>query len=380
MQQPVGCVKRTDIQSSAVRFTHLVVLLLVWTAAPAAALAQDRPATPFSYELTPLEQRLFADARDGQFHESSLWRAALVASGVEDADSLDYYQQQFDSLVRELRRSGAVHGPTRRQAEAVFRFMHRRILGGGYCLESTDLRQALDHGRFNCVSASVLFNCLAGEFGLAVCALETPGHAMSRLPLPEGPLDIETTCSRWFQLIDDPEKQAKVVEKTLGRSPAKDHRQGREVSPTELIAMIYYNRGVDLLGEKRFAAAAAANAKAVQLDPSNTTARGNFLATLNNWAIELGRSDHYAEAAVLLRQGLDIDPTYETFALNYVHLYRQWAERLCAVGRFDQAMAILTRGAAEQPKGVSLAPAQAEVYHRWAEAVGGRAKGVGRGN
>lgn len=84
MQQPVGCVKRTDMQSSAVRFTHptevlaslahLVVLLLVGTAGPVAALAQDHAAAPFSYQLTSLEQRLFADAGDGQFHEFSLWR------------------------------------------------------------------------------------------------------------------------------------------------------------------------------------------------------------------------------------------------------------------------------------------------------------------
>ena len=35
--------------------------------------------------------------------------------------------------------------------------------------------------------------------------------------------------------------------------------------------MIYYNRGVDLLAEKRFAEAAAANAKALRLDPTNAT-------------------------------------------------------------------------------------------------------------
>lgn len=247
--------------------------------------------------------------------------------------------------------------------------MHRRVLTGGYALECTDLRQSLDHGRFNCVSASVLFNCLAERFGLDVVGLEIPGHAMSRLRLGGQKFDIETTCPRWFQLADDPKKQAELVEKTLGRLPNKDRRQTREVSPIELTAMIYYNRGVDLLGEKQFAEAAAANAKAVRLDPSNATARGNFLATLNNWAIDLGNAQRYAEAAELLRQGLAIEPGYETFSVNYVHLCRQWVDRLCVAGRFDQAIGVLAQAIAEQPRQASFREAQAEVYRRWAKAL-----------
>ena len=73
------------------------------------------------------------------------------------------------------------------------------------------------------------------------------------------------------------------------RTTTSDRSKAREVSPIQMAAMIYYNRGVDLLAEKRFAEAAAANAKALRLDPANATARGNLLATINNWSIELGR-------------------------------------------------------------------------------------------
>ena len=100
----------------------------------------------------------------------------------------------------------------------------------------------------------------------------------------------------------------------------------RQVSEVELVATIYYNRGVDLLAEKRFADAAAANAKAVRLDPENATAKGNFLATINNWAIDLGTSGEYEKAAELLRLGLAADPGYEAFRSNYVQLFRQWSE------------------------------------------------------
>ena len=195
----------------------------------------------------------------------------------------------------------------------------------------------LEDGRFNCVSSTVLFNCLALRFGLEPVALELPGHAMTRLRLGSVNLDVETTCPGWFQLRHDPRRQAALVAKTLGAGHA-DSRAGREVSPVELIAMIYYNRGVDLLSEQRFAEAAAANAKALRLDPTSKTARGNLLATLNNWAITVGAEHQYEEAIRLLSQGLALDRRYETFRANYIHLHYQWADRLASGNDFDKAL------------------------------------------
>ena len=335
----------------------------------------------------PLEERLFADAADGRLEEFSPLAAALVASGVEDAQVLQRYEARQAALLDELRRSGQLTGPPRQQAQVVFEFMHRRVLTGGYRTDGTDLRNALDEGRFNCVSASVLFNCLAGELGLPVCGLEIPGHAMSRLRLPDGRLDVETTCPRWFQLLEDPGKQAEMVEKAIGPGPsiarcpashgaqlrsmpaAADRSQAREVSPAEMAAMIYYNRGVDLLAEKHFEQSATANAKALRLDPQSATARGNLLATINNWAIALGSSERYTDAVELLREGLKLEPSYETFAPNYVHVHHQWVEHLCRSGRFEEALQVLAQAAAEMPEQAYFQQAASGVYRRWARTL-----------
>ena len=133
--------------------------------------------------------------------------------------------------------------------------------------------------------------------------------------------------------------------------------------------MIYYNRGVDLLNGKRFAEAARANAKAVRLDPRNATARGNLLATINNWAIDLGNSQRFAEAVNLLRRGLATDAKFEPFAQNYVHVHRQWVERLCRESRFEEACNVLSRARAEMPGRDYLRRAKDEVRQRWAKAV-----------
>jgi tetratricopeptide (TPR) repeat protein len=298
-----------------------------------------------------------------------LLRVTLVASGVDDADTLCHYEGQLAALVDELQASGNLDGSPRQQAEAIFEFLHHRILYGGYRIECTDLRMALDHGWFNCVSASVLFNCLAESCGLSVCGLEAPGHAMSRLLLPEGMIDVETTCPKWFRLMSDPKRQAEHVEKTLGQAATKDRTAAREVSAVEMAAMIYYNRGVDLLAAKQFAGAAAANAKALRLDPTSNTAWGNLLATVNNWAIDLSNNERYTEAAELLRQGMAADRTFETFALNYAHVCHQWTVHLCNAGQYEDGLEVLARGAAEQPEVAYFRQAPVDICRRWAHAL-----------
>jgi tetratricopeptide (TPR) repeat protein len=337
-------------------------------------IRSDRSSTAVSQyqflegELSPLERGLFADAADGRWDDHTLLQAALVASGVADVETLSRYEKQVARLVVELERSGVAAGSPESKARAVFEFMHERILRGGYELDCTDLAAALEQGRYNCVSASVLFHCLASRLGLKVRGLQAPGHAMSRLILPDGTLNVETTCPRWFRLTDRPEEQAELVERTLrlraaeGTSPA----ELREVSDVELVGTIYYNRGVDLLGEKRFAEALAANAKALRLDPDSTTARGNLLATINNWAIDLGGAGRYAEAIDLLRRGIALDFRYETFRLNYVYLHSRWIEELCHRERFQEALDLIARAGPDRVDPPYFDRTRLDVYRRWA--------------
>jgi tetratricopeptide (TPR) repeat protein len=328
------------------------------------------PVSPYQAlegDLNPLEIRLFEDAADGRLDQHSLLAATLIASGVEQPQTLRKLEARLDGWVAALSAEGRVTGTPQEQAQAIFEFMHRQILTAGYSRDCTDLRTALEQGRFNCVSATVLFNCLAERFGLRICGLETLGHAMSRLILPSGRLDIETTCPNWFRLMHDPQRQAELVQRTLGANPAAPSPRPscREVSGPQLAAMIYYNRGVDRLAEQRFADALAANAKALRLDPDSVTARGNLLAALNNWAIALAGSGQYGDACRRLEQGLSFDPAYQAFLSNYAHVHYEWVESLSNVGRYGEALAILDRGTRRLPASPYFRPATLDVYRRW---------------
>jgi pentatricopeptide repeat protein len=385
MRHP-GCTNRVDRRIGRVSNARLI---WAWFfAAQALCAASTVSATPpasgtaarfklasVAAPSSDLEARLFADAADGRLDEFSPLDAALVASGSSDCESLERYRCKTAGLVDELRRSGKCVGAPRARAESVLDFMHRRVLRGGYRIENTDLRATLDEGRFNCVTASILFNHLAGQFGLECRGLAGPGHAMSRVLSPSGTLDLETTCPRWFQLVANPQAPPQPTARILGVTAAADRAAVREVSPIQMAAMIYYNKGVDLLAEKRFAESVAANAKAVRLDPRNVTARGNLLATLNNWSIELSDQEQFIEAIDVLHEGLSLEPTYKAFAQNFVHVHHQWVENLCRAGRFDEALEVLSRAAAEMPDQPYLRRARGEVSERLAKAIAERKDG-----
>lgn len=366
-----GC--RGTLWQGEWRLVTICFLLLALTAST--ALAHSGPITQVSFfELAPTaesnatfqrlnslieqslsepEHRLLEDARDGQFDHHTLLEAALIAGGVEDAAVRGRYQQQFDCWVKEIKSESQSllnqKSSEQELARCIFEYMHRTILTGGYSLHSTNLADIFEQGRFNCVSATLLYCCLAKHFGLDVRGLETVGHAMSCLILPNERIEIESTCPRWFHLASNPQRRAELVEKTIGIRPDDQSKNYRLVSEVELVATIYYNRGLDMLAESNFTGALAANATALTLDPSNQTAHGNLLAVLNNWAISLASTGKYLEAISLLETGVRVDPNFTTFHANILHVHRRWVDELCEELRYGEAIGVLTEGSRRWP-------------------------------
>lgn len=367
--------------------------------------------------LAPTEEHLLDDAADGQLDDHTLLRAALIASGATAPEQIARYERRMERLVEQLRAAlaeqprgagqtrapqgraaelaapqditGPAFAPECLVAEAVLRFMHREILTGGYRLEHTDLRSALEEGRYNCVTATILYLILADAAGLKGCGLELPRHAMARLDFGTAGVDVETTCAEYFAL--GPEagavaslrigpgggiqpagnrvpRGASLPEPPAPPAPPAQPPRLRTLGAAELAAMVYYNQGVDRLAEGQFAEAAAANAKALRLDPQSRTAYGNLLATINNWAVDYLLRGEYLEAIALLERGRALDPAYEPFTLNYVHVACQWSGALCGQGSFAEAAAVLCEAAERLAAQTRLAPALHEVFQRWAAA------------
>jgi len=316
--------------------------------------------------IDPVEKALLQDIQSGKWAEHfGLFRSAMIIEGIRDPSRIKAYEARLDALVAKVVSAQQASGNTSQQAltRALFEAMHKEILTQPYSLDCTELSKVMSTGRFNCVSATVLFNCLAEKAGLNVCALEMPGHALSRVKFADGTvMNLETTCATWFDLQSDKDRQMatlrRVAPSLAQPNPPTGNSAGapsttpqktaaelplplREITPVQLLATIYYNIGVDLLTtSQQHPEAAAANIKALYLDKDNGQAWANLCAAVNNWALELTqKKKRYDIATVLLEQGTAIDPMYEDgkFRHNQVYVFHEWIKGLALQGHFDLA-------------------------------------------
>lgn len=297
----------------------------------------------------------------------TLMEAGIIASQPKTADEanrlLNIYENIEYGVLQKTRQVDARQDLTLKQkeelkAELILDFMHQKVFVK-YVLEGTTINNLLEHGYYNCVTASLLFCSLAEKAGLNVTAVELPGHAMCWVYLSDGErLEVETTCGNWFKYRYDPETQQKVICKLIRDASPQFKDQSdkmlllqvpQPISDKRLIAKIYYNRGVDLLSSGDYAGALEANAIAYCLDLQSETAFGNLLATMNNWAIALCRDGKYEEATALLREGLRHQPNYPPFKNNHTHVYHHWVDSLYRNGQMNEALQVAAIAASEQP-------------------------------
>ncbi len=336
---------RLAVRFAAVIFAGLVIFAVRPTRA-AVSLADPLP-------LPRIESRMLLDASAGRFQNFSLIQAALVASGVNSPGELTRLNQKYLDWLADARQFAGREPTELAQAKALFKFLHSRILTAHYDSRATEINRPLDEGLFNCVSATVLFTALACDCGLDVRAIERPHHARCVLylrdPIAISPqVDIETTCATWFEIPPEKRRQAELA--AIARSAVGDRfTAGKEIGPAALVAVIYYNRGVDLLHDKRFAEAISVDLSALRLDPTNDTARGNLLASINNWALDECAASQFAAATDLLTQGRRMAPDHEPFTANQRHVYRNWIQALAADNQRQQALEVLAAARQDDP-------------------------------
>jgi tetratricopeptide (TPR) repeat protein len=303
----------------------------------------DPLSTPLVF--SPSERRLFVDAEDGQLDEHSLIEAALIAGGLDHPQDLARYRSRFDALCSELRRQITAETTVLNRIETIHRLLHQRVLRF-YEADATNLAAAFDQGIYNCASGTLLLIALADNLGLEMQAIELPGHVRAVATDGAERWEVEITSPVWNEAIrrlDDvynvnkPQRHGdaeraidslEIANSSLTRSPlhpftpSSSSTQRREVSRIGLIAMTYYNQGIDAFHTQRFAEAIAANRKALLLDPANREARGNLLASVNNWALALCNTGELQAAEELLAAGQKYDAAHQAFTHNAAYVQR----------------------------------------------------------
>jgi hypothetical protein len=306
-----------------------------------ASISVDRvwPETPAT---SSDEAHLLEDARDNRWDDHTHFAAALVASGA-DAQQQTQATANYDRLKTALLQSIAPHDAPRDRARALLRFLHHTALREGYDLRSTAIHDCLATGRFNCVSATVLFNCLAADIGLDVSALGYPNHARSMLIADSEEIEVETTSPDWFR------RQSDHPADNSDEFATATHGTPRSLTDVELVAMIYYNRAVEASREHDFPAAIRLNRLALALDPQHSLASANLYSAINNHALAACRSEQFADGITLIRLGLVLNSNHQPFHDNLLYVHHRWLEHLASRNETARARQVLDEAQRQAP-------------------------------
>ena len=109
------------------------------------------------------------------------------------------------------------------------------------------------------------------------------------------------------RLIDDPWQSIETTDPIwtpIGAAHVRDSgdsmQLGRLLSPVQLLAKLFYNRGLSLLSEQQYEQALAATELSWQLDPQHDAAGENVATVINNWALVLCAEGQFSHSLQLL--------------------------------------------------------------------------------
>ena len=283
--------------------------------------------------LTTAEQALLQDTLDGELNQHSLMEAMLLAEGLSKSEAAKWNQRYSQDAQYMLQQISAEES-TEAQAQNIFRFMHREILTSEYVVDANQLVKCWEEGKYNCLSATLLYHAFCKEAGIPTRAVTTPGHIFIQL-CNSGAVDVETTCPQWFELS--------AAEKNANHGRQREIDNRRILTETELIGKIYYNRALSSLSAEHYHAAEKELRLSLILDPADRSAKRNLLACLNNWSLQLTEERKYAEAMQLLKRASQQFPEDLSLKKAVIYTMYHWTEKLSARHQYQRGLEILSQ-------------------------------------
>jgi len=174
-----------------------------------------------------------------------LWDLALSVSGYDDVEVRRQVLRSIFEKTRPMLEAISVRNSAADKARALLHGLHgaQGILKK-YNARATTLKELVNNGEFNCLSASVVFALLAQQLDVKVVGELLPSHARILIKDSGRTYRVETTSPEGF----DPSPQ--VLKRILAQSVGADNfrsrslvdARGAETTSRLLIALIYVNR------------------------------------------------------------------------------------------------------------------------------------------
>jgi tetratricopeptide (TPR) repeat protein len=247
-----------------------------------------------------LDQQLLTDAADGRLGQHDFAASCLIAGGSDDGSELTDMRSRWRALADRARGEHSRAAADIERARSLHAWLHAELLVGEYRETSSDPRQAILVGDYNCLSAAAIYWDLCQRAGIELEIWSRPGHVYL-IQAASGTI-IEPGSRLWGG--------SAPVTRATPPAPA------RRITPLALVGKFYYNRGLTLLQHGEHADGLACIRASLRLDPADREARGNLLAGLNNWAAALCEQQRLTEARLLIDQGLAIDSRFPPLLAN----------------------------------------------------------------
>jgi tetratricopeptide (TPR) repeat protein len=302
------------------------------------------------FEIPPprgLELRLLNDAKDGILNDVDLVSAALVASGVSDAD-VAAEKARVERAVAGPRARAKTQKDARKRGATLLSALHETLFRR-YVEDQSRVDAVVGTGEYNCLSSAVVFVIAADGLVDNPRGMMALTHAFVRADVSGKPVDVETTTKDGFAV----DREALVTVEYLrrlgvgdGLSEAQrlaDLKNPQEVPTLGLIAGLYSNRGVLAIRRGDIEGAALAFDRATRLSTGPLRARvANWRgALLNNAVAPLLKEGRALDARRLLAVGLDgaSGETRKTLQQNVAAVAAQQAGAARDAGRYAEALA-----------------------------------------
>ena len=258
------------------------------------------------------------------FDADEFWNAVFLAGGTNQA-AIPTLREQLATIQSGL--PAFMLNPSPQDADLLLAHLYQQCFVNGYERNATGLHHPLERQTFNCVSGSLLYYGMARQLGWPVRILVSTGHMRCVVRTTSGDRIIETTnASSGIRHERKKPIETMRVATPDGVVPIPNQMDEREVESLAVLeSVLFHNRAIlfSESGESEYAL--SCSAAAVWLDPESKAARSNFIAMLNNIAIQDAQNGEITQAEQWMRTACELAPDHLILAENYRKLKRQIA-------------------------------------------------------
>ena len=291
--------------------------------------------------VTADRKSLEEDITDGYLDDYSKIEAAFILSGVTDPDSMADYLNWYDELVTKIKSFTFNYNDPVSAAQTVFMYLHSAWLKT-YAKESTTLADIVRDKEYNCVAATILYNLICEDLGWSCKAFETPTHVYTIFENFGRNLIVENTSSMGFNIMKNLKEyskylaqyypQSEVLKIGLEKLYYHENSNGREITNTELLGLLAYNRAY-LAKEKKDYKQAYDFVLLAQEFNRDSRSNINFeIGLYYAWGGQLYNKNKFTEAFAVFADGYYRYPENEglkknTQAAFYNALHTNWGKK-----------------------------------------------------